>query len=297
MPALRLDVLLVRAHPGLSRRKAREAIEKGQVTVSGRTVVEAGSTFDENAALDWDVNRKARRHARLSLPRLFEDDHVLVVDKPAGLLSVPTSPEAAAEEDTVLLRVQDYVRHLRPSNPFVGVVHRIDRGTSGALAFALDNPTRTGLRALFRAHRIERRYLALVEGVPSEPQGVIDAPIHDLYTGRRRVARPGEPAKPAITRFKVREAFADAALLEIELQTGRQHQIRVHLAHAGLPIAGDETYRPDDVRRRLRLVVRRPMLHAQVLAFKEPGSGVEVRAQSPLPSDFEKALRQLRSRR
>jgi len=210
---------------------------------------------------------------------------------------VPTSPEAADEEDTVLLRVQDYVRHLRPNNTYVGVVHRIDRGTSGALGFALDAPTRTALRALFRAHRIERRYLALVECVPGQAQGVIDAPIHDLYTGRRRVARPGEPGKPAITRWKVREAFADAALLEIELQTGRQHQIRVHLAHAGMPIAGDETYRPDETRRRLRLVVRRPMLHAQLLAFTNPTSGHEVRAQSPLPVDFERALRQLRFRR
>jgi 23S rRNA pseudouridine1911/1915/1917 synthase len=294
----RLDVVLIRAYEELSRRKAREVVEKGQVSVNGAVVLEPGELVSPAATVVWDVNRPARRRARLSLPRLYEDEHVLIVDKPAGLLSVPTSPEAADEEDTALARVTEYMHHLRPAQPFVGTVHRIDRGTSGAVAFALDARARSALRALFRAHRIERVYLALVEGAPTAQAGMIDAPIHDRYaSGRRRVARPDEASKPAVTRWRVLETMAGATLLEIQLETGRQHQIRIHLSHAGLPILGDETYRPDDTRRRVRLAVRRPMLHARVLAFDHPLTGTRVRAESPLPQDFQRVLRQLRARK
>jgi 23S rRNA pseudouridine1911/1915/1917 synthase len=290
---IRLDLALVRAHPGLSRRKAREVIEKGQVSVDGVTVREPGRIVAPASALRWDPNRKALPRARLSLPLLHQDEHVLIVDKPAGLLSVPSGPDAG-DEDTALRRVEDYVRHLTPRRPFVGLVHRIDRDTSGALAFALTPASRQALRALFRAHHIERRYLALVQGVPRQEQGTIDAPIRDSYEeGRRGVARPGEPAKPALTRFRVLERFPGAALLEVTLETGRQHQIRAHLGHSGHPILGDLRYRP----RALPpppLPVRRQMLHAGLLAFAQPLTGQAVRAESPLPEDFRRALQALR---
>ena len=131
---MRLDLALIALHPSLSRRKAREVIEKGQVTVDGVTVTDAGRAVGPGAALAWDANKKARPRARLSLPILHQDDAVLIVDKPAGLLAVPTGPEAE-HEDTALRRVQEFVRHLSPRHPYAGVVHRLDRDTSGALAF------------------------------------------------------------------------------------------------------------------------------------------------------------------
>jgi 23S rRNA pseudouridine1911/1915/1917 synthase len=176
-------------------------------------------------------------------------------------------------------------------------VHRLDRDTSGTLAFALDPAARAGLIELFRDHRIERRYLALVEGAPRQDQGSIEAPIADAYRGgRRRVARGAEPQSGAFTRYRVRERFPGAALLEVELRTGRQHQIRVHLAHVGLPILGDPVYRPPTAGRP-PIEAPRPMLHASLLGFLHPISGEPVRALSPLPADFLRALSALRRRR
>jgi 23S rRNA pseudouridine1911/1915/1917 synthase len=289
----RLDVALVRAHPELSRRKAREVIEKGQVTVDGATWLDAGRSVAGSQRIEWDANRPARRRARSSLPLLHEDDHLLVVDKPAGLLSVPSSPDAP-DEDTAVARVRDYVRHLRPRRPYVGVVHRLDRDTSGALVFALDPETREALRTLFRHHRIERRYLAIVAGTPRGERGEVDLALRDEYQGGRRgVARPGEPSRPALTRWRVVERFPGAALLEVELETGRQHQIRAHLAHVGLPVLGDAAYGADA---RARVPVRRQMLHARHLGFTHPPTGRPLRVESPLPADFQKALSALRAK-
>ncbi len=291
---MRLDLALIARHPEISRRKARDVIEKGQVAVNGNTTQEPGRPVTESDQVVWDPNRKAQSRARIRLPLLFRDEHLVVIDKPAGLLAVPTSPEAE-EEDTAEARVREFAAHLNPQRPYVGVVHRLDRDTSGALAFALTPTARGALRALFREHRMERRYAALVLGAPPSDEGVIDLPLSDAYEGKRRVARPGEPAKDARTRWRVVERFRSGALLELELETGRQHQIRVHLAHRGLPVVGDAVYgeRPRDP----RTAAPRQMLHARVLGFVHPLTGQPVRCESPLPDDFRTALRQLRQRK
>jgi 23S rRNA pseudouridine1911/1915/1917 synthase len=288
---MRLDLALIRRHPELSRRKAREVIEKGQVDVDGDAVVEPGHAVAEAAVIRWDPNRKARSRARSSLPVLYRDEWLAVVDKPAGLLSVPTIP--GGDEDTALARVRDYARHLSPRRPYAAAVHRLDRDTSGALAFALKPEARAALRELFREHRMERQYAALVEGTPRQDRGEVALPLHEDYeAGRRRVARPGEPGKEALTRWSVRERLAGAALLDVELATGRQHQIRVHLAHVGLPVLGDAVYRGRAGRP--PAAVPRQMLHARRLAFLHPFTGTEVSVESPLPDDFREVLSMLR---
>jgi 23S rRNA pseudouridine1911/1915/1917 synthase len=288
---VRLDLALISRHPDLSRRRARAAIEKGQVTVDGARVREAGRDVTEGAKVVWDPHRKALPRARCSLPILYEDEHVLVVDKPAGLLSVPSHPHAR-DEDTALARVRDYVARLRSRGAFAERVHRLDRDTSGTLAFALSREARAVLIQAFRAHRMERRYLAIVGGGPSAARGVVVAPIRDAWvSGRRGVARGAEPGKRARTRWRVRERFAEATLLEVDLDTGRQHQIRLHLAHVGLPILGDRVYGRATAG---RAGPRRPMLHARRLAFVHPVSGERVAVESPLPDDFKRALSRLR---
>jgi len=289
---MRLDLALIRLHPTLSRRRARDVIEKGQVSVDGTLVREPGQPVAEGARIAWDPNRKALSRVRCTLPILHEDEHVLVIDKPAGLLSVPTTP-VPPDEDTALGRVRDYVARLRPRDGFVERVHRLDRNTSGALAFALSRPARAGLIRLFRDHRIERVYLAIVDRPPERDEGVIDAPLRDEWVGGRRgVARPGDEAVPARTRWRVRERLGAGALLEVTLETGRQHQIRVHLAHAGLPIVGDPVYGVPDGSG--RGAARRPMLHAWRLGLDHPVTGQRLRAESPIPDDFSRVLRSRR---
>jgi 23S rRNA pseudouridine1911/1915/1917 synthase len=290
---MRLDLLLVRHHPSLSRRKARDVIEKGQVSVDGRIVREPGRDVAEDSAVAFDPNRRALPRARCALPVLHEDEHVIVVDKPAGLLTVPSAP-GLHDEDTALRRVQEYARRLKPRGGYAERVHRLDRDTSGLLAFALSREARAGLIDTFRHHRIERAYLAIVEGEPRGEGGTIDAPLREEWvSGRRAVAGPGEEQRPARTHWRVRERLPGAALLEVRLETGRQHQIRVHLAHVGLPILGDPLYgRPA----RGRPLARRPMLHAFRLAFAHPVTGQRVSAESPPPEDFQRTLVALRRR-
>ncbi len=287
----------MKQQPGLSRRRAQAAIEKGQVLVDGVVCRETGSPVTESMQVVWDANRPAAPRLFSSpFPVLYRDDHVIVVDKPAGVLSVPAHP-GGGEEDSVLGRLLESQRQRFPQRkPFVGRVHRLDRDTSGALAFALDATARAGLIALFRDHRIDRRYLALVEGSPTQDEGSIDAPMADEWEGgRRRVALGDEARSPALTRYRVRERFPGGALLEVELETGRQHQIRVHLAHAGWPVLGDRVYRKDRTRAPL-IQTPRQMLHAETLAFAHPVTGQQVSVTCPLPVDFRATLLGLRRR-
>ncbi len=209
-----------------------------------------------------------------------------------------TLPTPLRERDTLIERVGKYltIRHGHP-RPDVGVIHRLDLDTSGALALAR---TPEGLRAfqeLFHAHDIERQYLAVVEGRVSQTTGTVDLPlVRDRGDLRRGVARGGAEGKHAVTHYRVVEWFGPVAtLVACWLETGRTHQIRIHLAEIGHPVVGDRVYRPRTAPR-CKATFRRQALHAQTLGFHHPLTGQDVRVEAALPPDFSALIVDLRNR-
>src|SRR6187402_466062 len=161
---MRLDKSLKTKYPNLSWRQIREAVEKGQVTIDGRVQKDPGLDVYANAAIDFNINRPAQSRIRANFEILHEDDEVIVINKPAGLLSIPSGPDAGPE-DTVLQRVRDYMQLKRGHKTYVGMLHRLDRDTSGSLAVALSKDAHAAGREMFKHHKFERQYLALVQGV------------------------------------------------------------------------------------------------------------------------------------
>lgn len=218
------------------------------------------------------------------LPVLYADEALLAVDKPAGRIVIPGrgSPETSLLEEA------------RAEHGPLWVVHRLDRGTSGVLLFARDAATHAALNAAFDTRRVNKRYLAIVAGAPPAEQR-IDVPIAPGRRGRMRPARQGEPrAKPAATYVRVLERFAgapDLALVECVPETGRTHQIRVHLAHLGAPLLGDPRY--GGPRRVLETSVPRVMLHALRLEIAHPTTGEPMVFEAPEPADFRALLEAL----
>lgn len=221
---------------------------------------------------------------------LHEDADCLVLDKPAGL--------AVHGGSGVSLGAIELLRASRPTASELGLVHRLDRDTSGCLLVSKRPSSLRRLQAQFREGTVEKTYTALLVGRLNGSERLVDAPL--LTTERRggeRFVRVDEAGKPAATRFIVEDRLPGATLTRVVLLTGRTHQIRVHAAHIGVPLAGDERYgaRPDPVAERCGL--RRLFLHAASLAFDSPRDGRVIRAESPLPEDLAAALARLRAAR
>lgn len=291
---MRLDQRLRAERPDLSWTRIRQAIERGQVLVDGSAERDPAAETLSTSRIDFDPSRRAQPHARIDLPRLYEDDEILVVDKPAGLLTVATSAEARHTEDTVLRRAQEYARHLRGPRAYAGMLHRLDRDTSGALAVALTRDAHRRGRELFAEHRFERWYLALVHGIPTRDSGTIDAHISDRYvSGRRRIVDDEDEGRRAVTHYHVRERYRDAALLELELETGRQHQIRLHLQELGHQLIGEKVYGSGPA---AGVHAPRQMLHAWRLRFPHPTRDREIAAEAPMPDDMARVCAKLARR-
>jgi 23S rRNA pseudouridine1911/1915/1917 synthase len=220
----------------------------------------------------------------LPLDVLYEDEDVIVVDKPAGLVVHPGPGHSSGTLVNALLHhcgdLAGIGGVLRP-----GIVHRLDRGTSGVLIAAKHDQAHLALAEQFRDHRVERVYLALARGRPGEDSGRIELPIGRHHLDRKRMSVSTRAARPARTNWSVRRRFSASGviLLEVRPETGRTHQIRVHLAATGLPIVGDAVY---GRARRKGFGIDRPALHAVVLGFDHPRSGERQRFEAPLPADF-----------
>jgi 23S rRNA pseudouridine1911/1915/1917 synthase len=219
---------------------------------------------------------------KLRIP--YEDEHLLVVDKPGGLV---VHPAAGHGSGTLVQALAGRSAGGDPERP--GIVHRLDRDTSGLLVVARTDQAYEGLRALVRRRALEREYLALVRGRPRSRTGRIEAPIgRDRRDPTRRSLDTDVP-KDAITHFELVDLYDDHALLRVRLETGRTHQIRVHLAAIGLPVVGAPVYGTPEPG------LRRQFLHAARLAFTHPVTGERVDVESPLPPDLDAALARTRT--
>ena len=294
----RLDAVLADLFPEFSRSRLSAWIKSGHVTVDGapprgRDAVRGGETV----ALDAFEEVQTRAEPEdIALDVLHEDAHVFVIDKPAGLVVHPGAGNPAGTLVNALLHRDPELDKL----PRAGIVHRLDKDTSGVMVVARTLPAHTALVAQLSARQVHRQYLAIVVGALVSG-GTANAPIERHPRDRLRMA-VREDGKEAVTHYRLRERFRAHTALECRLETGRTHQIRVHMAHLKTPIIGDPLYggplklpkgASEDLVATLR-GFKRQALHAEVLEFAHPVSGEPVRCEAPLPPDMQQLLRHLR---
>jgi 23S rRNA pseudouridine1911/1915/1917 synthase len=308
-PRDRLDKLVVHLLQGAGRAESRATvqrwIERGRVLVDGR-VMRASAAVGVGASVEVRPEvaeaSVAEPDASISLRVVYEDEQLIVIDKPAGLVVHPARGHERGTLVNALLARGGFERlpleadaggYLRP-----GIVHRLDKGTSGLMVVAKDAATREALKELFARHDIDREYVALVAGVGKD--ATYDT-LHGRHpTDRLRFTSRVTRGRRAITHVRVLERLGPATVVACRLETGRTHQIRVHLAErAATPILGDPIYsRPprDPALRALAEELGHQALHARVLGFVHPTTGARVRWEAPLPDDLAKAIERLRSR-
>lgn len=289
----RLDRALADAVPTLSRERLKNLIRSGAVAFSGQPVRDPATKVRGEEEYRVAVPEPEPAHNQpqdIPLEIVFEDDHLLVVDKPAGLVVHPAAGNLDGTLVNALLhhcagRLSGIGGVARP-----GIVHRIDKDTSGLLVVAKTDVAHEGLARQFAAHSIDRRYLALVSGLPKEAQGIIDAPLARSATNRKKIAIvEGGRGKRAVTHWKRLAGLNGAALVECRLETGRTHQVRVHMASIGHPLLGDPVYaRPGKHAKLLKdLHFHRQALHAAELGFVHPVSKHRLSFTSPMPADMQ----------
>lgn len=286
----RLDRVLAGAWPDLSRSRLQQLIAGGAVTGPTRAFEDASQKVKLGEALTLvvpPVVSAAPEGEDIALNIVYEDAHLIVIDKPAGLVVHP----AAGNRDGTL--VNALIAHCGPSLRGIGgelrpgIVHRIDKDTTGLMVVAKTEKAMTSLGKQFAAHAIERVYRAIVWGVPRERAGTIDGALGRSPFNRQKIAVLRVGGKPARTHYKVIETFGTtASLIECRLETGRTHQIRVHMAHIGHPLVGDPVYGRPRTIPGLTLGISRQALHAAVLGFHHPGTDKPMRFESVLPEDF-----------
>lgn len=291
MEKLRIVRRLAALYPDETASRLKRAVTEGQVTVNGAVADDPGTFVTEDDDVVFDPNRKVRRKVDTSLKVLYEDDDAVAVVKPGGLLTHPTE---AKEKDSLLARVSTWAAKRGKGRPYVSVVHRLDKETSGVLVFARSRAGLVSLQGQLRAHSVDRRYLAVVEGDLEGEKGTFDGPILEEGERRKRVAREDEKGIRAVTDWKVVERLGIATLVEARLRTGRTHQIRIHFSHAGHPLVGDPVYR-DPKRPPFPVPFRRQALHAGHLGW-EKLDGTKASVSTPPPKDFEELLAALRKR-
>lgn len=282
-----------------SRGRAQARLDAGDVTVDGVTAAKS-HRLQAGERVRVDPPTPAAPPAADPVPLRYADEELVVVAKPAGLVVHAGAGTRPHEGTLVDVLVAMGVPLADPCGPHdgpcptgrPGIVHRLDRGTSGLLVVAKTRTAHQRLAAMFRAHDVERVYTALVEGVPDPAQATIDAPLARSAAQRTRfTVDPG--GRRAVTHYDVEERLGRAAVLTVRLETGRTHQVRVHLSAIGHPVCGDPAY-GGSAALAAELGLHRPALHAGRLAFTHPVTGEQVAVHEPLPADLLQALQELR---
>ncbi len=302
----RLDAFLAARCPEHSRSRIQNDLEAGRVTVDGRARpknfrVKAGSEVVYRPAAPEPLTAVAQD---IPLRVLWEDEHLLVVDKPAGLVVHPSAGHADGTLVNALLhRCGAIAAGSDPLRP--GIVHRLDRDTSGLLVVALNEQAHRSLQAQIRDRRMGRTYLALSWGRWDEAAGTVSGDVGRHPHRRQLMAVVPRGGRHAVTHYRVLEDFGFCQWCEVDLETGRTHQIRVHFAHRGHPVVGDPVYGDDRRARgvhhldrgaadRIVRLAGRQMLHAARLRFDHPASGARIEVQAPPPADMAAVLAVLR---
>lgn len=273
----------------LSRSQANEAIKNGNILVNGKAV-KAKYSVKEGDLVTYDLPEpEVLEYEAEDIPLdiVYEDDDVAVVNKPQGMV---VHPSVGHTSGTLVNALMYHIHDLSSINGVVrpGIVHRIDKDTSGLLMIAKNDRAHQALAEELKDKKSLRKYLAIVHGNISNDRGVIEAPIGRSEKDRKKQAVTAK-GKPAVTHFKVLERFGNYTLVELTLETGRTHQIRVHMAYIGHPVAGDPLYGP-----RKTLKGNGQFLHAQTLGFTHPTTGESLRFSVEPPAIFQETLETLR---
>jgi len=284
----RLDKLVAETISTISRSQAKSAIEAGQITVDGATLrpkdkPKVGATVNIALPDPEPLNAKPQD---IPLDIVYEDDDVIVVNKPQGMVVHP----APGHPDHTLVNALLYHSPLSSINGTLrpGIVHRIDKDTSGLLMVAKNDHAHHSLSEQLQAKTNLREYVAIVHGNFKEENGVINAPLGRSPKDRKKQAIVAD-GRPAVTHFRVLERYGDYSLVACRLETGRTHQIRVHMAYINHPVAGDPLYGPKKT-----LKGAGQFLHAKELGFKQPTTGKQLDFTAPVPANFAEAVHRLR---
>ncbi len=299
LPQERLDRFLRSQFPTLSRGAIQRLIQQGDIRVDGKSVKATHHPrAGEKIGIHWpDARPSTAQPQEIPLDILFEDDDLLVISKPPGMV---VHPSAGHQESTL---VNALLHHCAGQLSGIGgvarpgIVHRLDKETSGCLVVAKNDPTHLALSTQFAGREVEKVYHAIVCGAVTPQRGDIRAAIARHPTHRKRMAVTDGSGRAAWTTFRVLERLREATLVEALLHTGRTHQVRVHFKHLGFPVVGDATYGNRQNKRLSELTgyaAPRQMLHAHRLAFKHPRTGKELKCEAPWPEDFTEALAALR---
>jgi 23S rRNA pseudouridine1911/1915/1917 synthase len=289
----RLDLWLTEAEPEHSRSRWQSLIKEGRVTVNGAPC-KANRKMHAGDRVAWSVPEATPAEPQaedISLNVLYEDKHMIVINKPAGLV---VHPAVGNETGTLVNALLHHCKDLTGIGGEIrpGIVHRLDKDTSGVMVIAKNEASMAELSRQFKEREISKDYLTIVWGVPYGKRGTIETTIGRHPVHRKKMAANVRNGREAVSHFEVIEALGEAALVRVKIETGRTHQIRVHMAHIKHPVLGDTVYGRG---RASAIKAGRQMLHAARLALNHPKTGKPMTFEAPLPDDMQELLRSLRT--
>lgn len=289
---MRLDVFLVAQLVTVSRSRISALIKENRVMVNGKSV-KAGYALDKGDVIEVDIPKEQPLTvlpATIPLDIVYEDHDVVVVNKPRGMV---VHPAPGSRDNTLVNALIAHCDDLSGINGVLrpGIVHRIDKDTSGLLLVAKNDIAHNSLARQLKNHTVRRVYEAIVCGVVAEPQGIVDCPIGRHPSERKKMAVTEKNSKPAVTHYLVLERFTDYTHIELKLETGRTHQIRVHMKYIGYPLLGDPVYGKGE-KNPFRFAGQ--ALHARTIGFLHPVSGEYLEFSVEPPEDMQNVLSQLR---